>query len=115
MHMLVILSLFTFYVFVSRGHTVYILQRGVQWKQGVLICMVLYVILLYNTTPIHCTPPPTAPPCNEYLILTIITMNNIIITINYINIIITIIITFYVFVSRGHTGRPSEPRRRLLV
>ena len=45
---------------------VYILQRGVQWKQGVVIRMLLYTILLYNTTPIHCTPLPTAPPCNEY-------------------------------------------------
>ena len=39
-----------------------ILQRGVQWKQGVVICMVLYTILLYNTTPIHCTPNPLHPP-----------------------------------------------------
>ena len=28
--------------------TLYILQRGVQWKQGVAILMVLYTILLYN-------------------------------------------------------------------
>ena len=34
----------------------YILQRGVQWKQGVVIYMALYTSLLYNTTPIHCTP-----------------------------------------------------------
>ena len=44
----------------------YILQRGVQWKQGVVICMTLYTSLLYNTTPIHCTPPSTAPPSAEY-------------------------------------------------
>ena len=31
-------------------------QRGVQWKQGVVICMMLYTRLLHNTTPIHCTP-----------------------------------------------------------
>ena len=37
---------------------VYILQRGVQWKQGAVICMVLYTILLYGTTPIHCTRTP---------------------------------------------------------
>ena len=48
-----------------------ILQRGVQWKQGVVFCTVLCTILLYNTTPIHCTPlplhpPPTAPPSAEY-------------------------------------------------
>ena len=41
---------------------VYILQRGVQWKQGVVICMVLYTILLYDTTPIHCTPLRLHPP-----------------------------------------------------
>ena len=35
---------------------------GVQWKQGVVICMPLYTILSHNTTPIHRTPPPTAPP-----------------------------------------------------
>ena len=40
----------------------YILQRGVQWKEGVVICMVLYSILLYNTTPIHCNPDPLHPP-----------------------------------------------------
>ena len=33
-------------------------QRGVQWKQGVVIDMMLYTSLLYNTTPIHCTPLP---------------------------------------------------------
>ena len=37
-------------------------QRGVQWKQGVVICMVLYTSLLYNTTLIHCTPLPLHPP-----------------------------------------------------
>ena len=44
------------------GPIVYILQRGVQWKQGVVICVVLYTILLHNTTPIHCTPLPLHPP-----------------------------------------------------
>ena len=39
---------------------IYILQRGVQWKQGVVICMMLYTSLLCNTTHIHCTP------CDEY-------------------------------------------------
>ena len=42
--------------------TVYMLQRGVQWKQGVVICMVLYTMLLCNTTQIHCTPLPLHPP-----------------------------------------------------
>ena len=37
-----------------------------RWKQGVVIYMLLYTSLFYDTTPIHCTPPPTAPPCNEY-------------------------------------------------
>ena len=39
-----------------------ILQRGVQWKQGVVICMTLYTSLLHNTTPIHCTPLRLHPP-----------------------------------------------------
>ena len=37
-------------------------QRGVQWKQGVVIYMVLYTSWLYTTTPIHCTPLPLHPP-----------------------------------------------------
>ena len=37
-------------------------QRGVQWKQGVEMCMMLYTSLLYNTTPIHCTPLRLHPP-----------------------------------------------------
>ena len=41
-------------------------QRGVQWKQGVVICMMLYTSLSYNTAPIRCTPLPLHPPCNEY-------------------------------------------------
>ena len=41
-------------------------QRGVQWKQSVVICMLLYTSLLHNTTPIRCTPLPLHPPCNEY-------------------------------------------------
>ena len=44
----------------------YILQRGMQWKQGVVIYMTLYTSLLYNTTPIHCTPDPQHPPSAEY-------------------------------------------------
>ena len=42
--------------------SIYILQRGVQWKQGVVISMVLYASLLCDTTPIHCTPDPLHPP-----------------------------------------------------
>ena len=40
----------------------YILQRGVQWKQGVVIYMTLCTSLLCNTTPILCTPDPLHPP-----------------------------------------------------
>ena len=40
----------------------YIHQRGVQWKHGVVIYMMLYTILLHNTTPIHCTLLPLYPP-----------------------------------------------------
>ena len=36
--------------------------KGVQWKQGVVNYMMLCTILLYNTTPIHCTPLPLHPP-----------------------------------------------------
>ena len=36
-------------------------QRGVQWKQGVVIYMLLYSSLLHVTTPIHCTPLPLHP------------------------------------------------------
>ena len=42
-------------------------QRGVQWKQGVVIHMMIYTLVLLNgTTPLPLHPPPTAPPCNEY-------------------------------------------------
>ena len=44
------------------GAHVYILQRGVQWKQGVVICMALHTFLLYDTTPIHCNPLRLHPP-----------------------------------------------------
>ena len=37
-------------------------QRGVQWKQGVVIRMVLDTSLLYTATPIYCTPLPLHPP-----------------------------------------------------
>ena len=33
-----------------------------QWKQGVVIHMMLYTSLLYHTTPIHCTPLLLHPP-----------------------------------------------------
>ena len=42
------------------------LQRGVQWKHGIVNYMMLYTILLCNTTPIHCTPLPLQPPSAEY-------------------------------------------------
>ena len=34
---------------------------GVQWKQGVMIYMMLYASLSYNFTPIHCTRFPLHP------------------------------------------------------
>ena len=37
-------------------------QSGVQWKQGVVICTMLYTSVLHDTTPIHCTPLPLHPP-----------------------------------------------------
>ena len=42
----------------------YILQRGVQWKQGVVIYMRLWFTIQYYSNPLH--PPPTAPPSAEY-------------------------------------------------
>ena len=44
----------------------YIHQRGVQWKQGVVIYMTLSTSSLHITIPIHCTPLRLHPPCNEY-------------------------------------------------
>ena len=37
-------------------------KGGVQWKQGVAMYMMLCPSLLYNTTPIHCTPLRLHPP-----------------------------------------------------
>ena len=37
------------------------IKRGVQWKQGVMIYMMLYS-LLYDTTPVHRAPLPLHPP-----------------------------------------------------
>ena len=37
-------------------------SKGVQWKQGVVVYIILCVVLLYGTTPIHCTPLPLHPP-----------------------------------------------------
>ena len=36
-------------------------QRGVQWKQGVVVHIKLKAVLLHNTTPIHCTPSDCTP------------------------------------------------------
>ena len=55
-----------FFMSALKCQVLYILQRGVQWKQGVAIYIMLYVVLLHDTTPIHCTPPPTTPPFDEY-------------------------------------------------
>ena len=45
----------------SRHLFIKIHQRGVQWKQGVVIYMMLCTSLLYNATQIHCTPLPLHP------------------------------------------------------
>ena len=44
-----------------RGSSRFI-KGGVQWKQGVVIYMMLYTSLLHNTTPIHCAPLRLHPP-----------------------------------------------------
>ena len=36
-----------------------------QWKQGVVVYIVLYIVLSNNTTPIHCTPLRLHPPSAE--------------------------------------------------
>ena len=41
-------------------------QRGVQWKQGVVIYVLIYTSVLYGTTPINCSRLPLHPPCNDY-------------------------------------------------
>ena len=46
----------------AKESTVYIPQRGVQWKRGVVIAMRSYASAQYDTTPIHCTPLPLHPP-----------------------------------------------------
>ena len=38
------------------------INGGVQWKQGVVVHIILQAVLLCNTTPIHCTPLPLHPP-----------------------------------------------------
>ena len=37
-------------------------QREVQWKQGVVFCMILHTSSLRSATPIHCTPLRLHPP-----------------------------------------------------
>jgi len=38
-------------------------QRGVKWKQGVFIQIIVCTVLLHNATPIHCTPYHCTPFC----------------------------------------------------
>ena len=38
------------------------IKGGVQWKQGVVVYMMLYTSFVYTTTPIHCIPLPLHPP-----------------------------------------------------
>ena len=47
-------------------HLLKIHQRGVQWKQGVVVYIISYAVVLYNTTSYPLHPPPTAPPSAEY-------------------------------------------------
>ena len=37
-------------------------SKGVQWKQGVVVYIILTTGLLYHTIPIRCTPLPLHPP-----------------------------------------------------
>ena len=76
---------------VGRRLFIYILQRGVQWKQGVVIYMSLYSSLLYDTTPIHCTPDPLHPPLQSiHLLLTCVYI--------YIYICICVNICVYIYI-----------------
>ena len=66
---IIIITIITLFLFardalrgIASSFRLYIPQRGVQWKQDVVICMLLYTSLLYTTTPIHCTPLPLHPP-----------------------------------------------------
>ena len=34
----------------------YMCMHACMWKQGVVVYIILYVVVVYNTTPIHCTP-----------------------------------------------------------
>ena len=54
---------------ISRSMSLTTHQRGVQWKQGVVMFTMLWAVLLYNATPIHCTPLRLQPPCDEYPVL----------------------------------------------
>ena len=38
------------------------IKGGVQWKQGVVVYIIVYAVLLCSTTPIHCTPLRLHPP-----------------------------------------------------
>ena len=58
-----VLSALFFRLVLAVGYNMFkIHQRGVQWKQGVVVYTILQAVLLCNTTPIHCTPLPLHPP-----------------------------------------------------
>ena len=66
---ILIASLIKHYYYVMTIRYAWILkihQRGVQWKQGVVVYIISWAVVLYNTTPIHCTALRLHPPCNEY-------------------------------------------------
>ena len=45
-----------------RSRFIKIHENGVQWKQGVVVYIILQAVLLYDTTPTHCTPLRLHPP-----------------------------------------------------
>ena len=88
-----------------------IYQRGVQWKQGVVICMILYTSWLYDATPIHCTPLRLHPPLQSIRIIVTTTITTVTTTSNNINITITITITVNTNITiRVSSGSPFQGR-----
>ena len=58
----VILLLLLLLVVVVEVMEMKIHRRGVQWKQDVVVYIRFQAVLLYITTPIHCTPLRLHPP-----------------------------------------------------
>ena len=85
-------------------------QRGVRWKQGVVIYMILYTSLLYSTTPIHCTPLRLHPPLmNTQQAVVVITL--MIICTSVVSIVVSISSLLDIY---AHPTDPTlSPLRRL--